>query len=156
MLFSTRAEYGVRLMVELGRQENGAPVALSAVAESERTALTTLAKEADPAQIAAALRGTEVLSETYLADLVPAMVSRALGRDLPLRSVLEVKREVELRGRVSGVEVLELDRARRLAVAAGRARPQLFGLDQLGEQIVLGVSAAILVEEGRRPEAAVQ
>src|SRR5689334_21327806 len=27
MLFSTRAEYGVRLMVELGRQEDGAPVA---------------------------------------------------------------------------------------------------------------------------------
>ena len=36
MLFSTRAEYGVRLMVELGRHEDGAPVALSAVAESER------------------------------------------------------------------------------------------------------------------------
>jgi Rrf2 family transcriptional regulator, cysteine metabolism repressor len=35
MLFSTRAEYGVRLMVELGRQEDGAPVALSAVAEIE-------------------------------------------------------------------------------------------------------------------------
>jgi Rrf2 family protein len=27
MLFSTRAEYGVRLMVELGRQEDGEPVA---------------------------------------------------------------------------------------------------------------------------------
>ena len=38
MLFSTRAEYGVRLMVELGRQEDGAPVALSAVAESETPA----------------------------------------------------------------------------------------------------------------------
>ena len=34
MLFSTKAEYGVRLMVELGRQEDGAPVALSAVALS--------------------------------------------------------------------------------------------------------------------------
>jgi Rrf2 family cysteine metabolism transcriptional repressor len=40
MLFSTRAEYGVRLMVELGRQEYGAPVALSAVAESERLPLS--------------------------------------------------------------------------------------------------------------------
>src|SRR5258706_392672 len=42
MLFSTRAEYGVRLMVELGRQEDGAPVALSAVAESERLPLSYL------------------------------------------------------------------------------------------------------------------
>src|SRR5262245_52949717 len=42
MLFSTRAEYGVRLMVELGRQEDGAPVALSAVAESENLPLSYL------------------------------------------------------------------------------------------------------------------
>jgi Rrf2 family transcriptional regulator, cysteine metabolism repressor len=42
MLFSTRAEYGVRLMVELGRQDGGAPVALSAVAESERLPLSYL------------------------------------------------------------------------------------------------------------------
>jgi Rrf2 family protein len=42
MLFSTRAEYGVRLMVELGRQDDGAPVALSAVAESESLPLSYL------------------------------------------------------------------------------------------------------------------
>jgi Rrf2 family cysteine metabolism transcriptional repressor len=39
MLFSTKAEYGVRLMVELGRQPGAEPVALSAVAESERLPL---------------------------------------------------------------------------------------------------------------------
>jgi Rrf2 family protein len=42
MLFSTRAEYGVRLMVELGRQDEGAPVALSAIAESENLPLSYL------------------------------------------------------------------------------------------------------------------
>jgi Rrf2 family transcriptional regulator, cysteine metabolism repressor len=42
MLFSTRAEYGVRLMVELGRHEDGAPMALSTVAESERLPLSYL------------------------------------------------------------------------------------------------------------------
>jgi Rrf2 family transcriptional regulator, cysteine metabolism repressor len=44
MIFSTRAEYGVRLMVELGRQaENGeVPVSLSAIAESERLPLSYL------------------------------------------------------------------------------------------------------------------
>ena len=34
MLFSTKAEYGVRLMVELGRQPGSEPVALNAVAAS--------------------------------------------------------------------------------------------------------------------------
>jgi Rrf2 family cysteine metabolism transcriptional repressor len=42
MLFSTKAEYGVRLMVELGRQPGWEPVALSAVAEAERLPLSYL------------------------------------------------------------------------------------------------------------------
>ena len=35
MIFTTKAEYGVRLMVELGRQEAEHPVSLKAIAESE-------------------------------------------------------------------------------------------------------------------------
>ena len=42
MLFSTKAEYGVRLMVALGRHDGGEPVALSAVAEAERLPLSYL------------------------------------------------------------------------------------------------------------------
>ena len=48
MLFSTKAEYGVRLMVELGRHVDGpepgesAPVALGAVAEAETLPLSYL------------------------------------------------------------------------------------------------------------------
>jgi Rrf2 family cysteine metabolism transcriptional repressor len=47
MLFSTKAEYGVRLMVELGRREGHGesdcePVALSAVAEAEVLPLSYL------------------------------------------------------------------------------------------------------------------
>ena len=42
MLFSTRAEYGVRLMVELGRQGKDAPVSLAAVAEAENLPLSYL------------------------------------------------------------------------------------------------------------------
>ena len=37
MLFSTKAEYGVRLMVELGRQPGSLPISLSAVAEANTT-----------------------------------------------------------------------------------------------------------------------
>lgn len=42
MIFSTKAEYGVRLMVELGRQTGDAPVPLSAIAEAERLPLAYL------------------------------------------------------------------------------------------------------------------
>ncbi len=42
MLFSTKAEYGVRLMVELGRQPGSEPVSLSTVAEAERLPLSYL------------------------------------------------------------------------------------------------------------------
>ena len=42
MLFSTKAEYGVRLLVELGRRGDSAPVALAAVAEAETLPLSYL------------------------------------------------------------------------------------------------------------------
>src|SRR4051795_8448627 len=43
MLFSTKAEYGVRLMVELGRVgPNSTPISLSTVAEAERLPLSYL------------------------------------------------------------------------------------------------------------------
>lgn len=42
MLFSTRAEYGVRLMVELGRRAGNEPVSLSTVAEGENLPLSYL------------------------------------------------------------------------------------------------------------------
>lgn len=35
MIFSAKAEYGVRLMVELGRQDGGTPTSLKAIAEAE-------------------------------------------------------------------------------------------------------------------------
>ena len=42
MLFSTKAEYGVRLLVELGRRGDAAPVALATVAEAETLPLSYL------------------------------------------------------------------------------------------------------------------
>ncbi len=42
MLFSTKAEYGVRLLVELGRRGTAAPVALGSVAEAETLPLSYL------------------------------------------------------------------------------------------------------------------
>ena len=42
MFFTTKAEYGVRLLVQLGRQEPGHPMSLKAVAESESLPLAYL------------------------------------------------------------------------------------------------------------------
>jgi Rrf2 family protein len=42
MLFSTKAEYGIRLMVELGRTADSAPVSLGAVADAEMLPLSYL------------------------------------------------------------------------------------------------------------------
>ncbi|MBA2522911.1 MAG: Rrf2 family transcriptional regulator [Solirubrobacterales bacterium] len=42
MLFSTKAEYGVRLMVALGRREGEPPVPLAALADSETLPLSYL------------------------------------------------------------------------------------------------------------------
>ena len=42
MIFSSKAEYGVRLMVELGRQEGDQPTSLKAIAEAEELPLSYL------------------------------------------------------------------------------------------------------------------
>src|SRR3954463_10151047 len=42
MIFTTKAEYGVRLLVELGRHGNGEPVSLKAIAEGEGLPLAYL------------------------------------------------------------------------------------------------------------------
>jgi Rrf2 family transcriptional regulator, cysteine metabolism repressor len=42
VIFTTKAEYGVRLLVELGRQDGGVPVSLKSIAESEGLPLAYL------------------------------------------------------------------------------------------------------------------
>jgi Rrf2 family transcriptional regulator, cysteine metabolism repressor len=42
MIFTTKAEYGVRLLVELGRQGSGQPVSLKSIAEAEGLPLAYL------------------------------------------------------------------------------------------------------------------
>lgn len=42
MLFSTKAEYGIRMMIALGRADAGSPVALASLAEAEQLPLSYL------------------------------------------------------------------------------------------------------------------
>jgi Rrf2 family transcriptional regulator, cysteine metabolism repressor len=58
MIFTTKAEYGVRLLIQLGLQGGGVPVSLKAVAEAESLPLAYLER------IAALLKKAELVQAT--------------------------------------------------------------------------------------------
>ena len=58
MIFTTKAEYGVRLLIQLGLQGGGAPVSLTAVADAENLPLAYLER------IAALLKKAELVRAT--------------------------------------------------------------------------------------------
>src|SRR3954463_15750170 len=58
MIFTTKAEYGVRLLVELGRQSEARPVSLKAIAEAAGLPLPPLER------IVALLRKAELVEST--------------------------------------------------------------------------------------------
>lgn len=58
MMFSTRSEYGVRVMIQLGRRDGAGPVSLAEIAESERLPLAYLE------QLVGRLRKAELVQST--------------------------------------------------------------------------------------------
>jgi Rrf2 family transcriptional regulator, cysteine metabolism repressor len=58
MMFSTRAEYGVRVMIQLGRRHGGGPAPLAAIAEAEGLPLPYLE------QLVARLRRADLVTAT--------------------------------------------------------------------------------------------
>ncbi len=58
MMFSTRSEYGVRVMIQLGRRHGAGPVSLAEVADSEQLPLPYLE------QLVARLRKADLVSST--------------------------------------------------------------------------------------------
>lgn len=58
MMFSTRSEYGVRVMIQLGRRHGAGPVSLAEIAEAERLPLAYLE------QLVAKLRKAELVRST--------------------------------------------------------------------------------------------
>jgi Rrf2 family transcriptional regulator, cysteine metabolism repressor len=59
VIFSTKAEYGVRLMIELARHEGEGPVSLGAVAESEQLPRSYLER------LAAKLKAARLIASTH-------------------------------------------------------------------------------------------
>src|SRR4051794_23716251 len=75
MMFSTRAEYGVRVMIQLGRRHGEGPVSLAGIAEAENLPLSYLE------QLVARLRRAGLVTSTrgahggYQLTRVPAEIS---------------------------------------------------------------------------------
>src|ERR687895_657628 len=101
MLFSTKAEYGVRLLVELGRRGEARPVALASVAEAETLPLSYLE------HLVAKLRDAGLVSSTR-----GAHGGYRLARPADEITMLEVVEALE--GPVAPMECFHADREGRV------------------------------------------
>src|SRR5215210_223866 len=101
MLFSTKAEYGVRLMVELGRSADARPVSLSAIAEAEMLPLSYLE------HIVAKLRDAGLVTSTR-----GARGGYTLGRPAEDIDMLEVVQALE--GPITPMECFHAEREGRV------------------------------------------
>jgi Rrf2 family transcriptional regulator, cysteine metabolism repressor len=101
MLFSTKAEYGVRLMVELGRSEGSGPVALSAIAEAEMLPLSYLE------HLVAKLRSADLVTSTR-----GAHGGYALARPAAEIDMLDVVQALE--GPIAPMECFHVEREGRV------------------------------------------
>lgn len=96
MLFSTKAEYGIRLMVALGRREGAAPIPLATLAEAETLPLSYLE------HLAARLRAAGLVSSQR-----GARGGYRLGRPAAEIQMLEVVEALE--GPITPMECFQPD-----------------------------------------------
>ena len=75
MIFTTKAEYGVRLLIELGRRDGQPPVSLKAVAEQQRLPLAYLERIAALLKKAGLLTATRGAHGGYLLSRPPAEIT---------------------------------------------------------------------------------
>ena len=97
MLFSTKAEYGVRLLIELGRRGDDGPVALASVAEADNLPLSYLE------HLVAKLRAAGLVTSTR-----GAHGGYRLARPASEITMLEVVQALE--GPVAPMECFHTDR----------------------------------------------
>jgi Rrf2 family transcriptional regulator, cysteine metabolism repressor len=101
MLFSTKAEYGIRLMVELGRSPGTEPIALSAVAEAEMLPLSYLE------HLVAKLREADLVTSTR-----GAHGGYRLARPAEEIDMLEIVQSLE--GPIAPMECFHIEREGRV------------------------------------------
>ena len=75
MIFTTKAEYGVRLLIQLGRQGGAAPVSLKAVAEAEDLPLAYLERIAALLKRSGLVQATRGAHGGYVLARPPAEIT---------------------------------------------------------------------------------
>jgi Rrf2 family protein len=130
MLFSTKAEYGVRLMVELGRSEGSGPVALSAIAEAEMLPLSYLE------HLVAKLRAAGLVTSTR-----GAHGGYALARPADEIDMLEVVQALE--GPIAPMECFHVEREGRVLCSHEADAGQACATKMLWTRVQGGVTKAL-------------
>jgi Rrf2 family protein len=130
MLFSTKAEYGVRLLVELGRRGDDTPVALASVAEAETLPLSYLE------HLVARLRDAGLVSSTR-----GAHGGYRLARPGSEITMLEVVEALE--GPVAPMECFHTDREGRVLCSHEVDTDRLCATKMLWTRVHGGVTKAL-------------
>ena len=130
MLFSTKAEYGVRLLVELGRRGDTGPVALASVAEAETLPLSYLE------HLVARLRDAGLVSSTR-----GAHGGYRLARPAGEITMLEVVEALE--GPVAPMECFHTDREGRVLCSHESDDDRLCATKMLWTRVHGGVTRAL-------------
>jgi Rrf2 family protein len=130
MLFSTKAEYGVRLMVELGRSGDARPVSLSAIAEAEMLPLSYLE------HLVAKLRAAGLVTSTR-----GAHGGYALGRPAADIDMLEVVQALE--GPITPMECFHAEREGRVLCSHETDEGRTCATKLLWTRVQGGVSKAL-------------
>src|ERR671916_318668 len=130
MLFSTKAEYGVRLLVELGRRGEARPVALATVAEAEILPLSYLE------HLVAKLRDAGLVTSTR-----GAHGGYRLARPAEEIDMLEVV--VALEGPVAPMDCFHVDREGRVLCSHESDGDQACATKMLWTRVQGGVTRAL-------------
>jgi Rrf2 family cysteine metabolism transcriptional repressor len=77
MMFSTRSEYGVRVMIQLGRRHGAGPVSLAEIAESEKLPLAYLEQLVAKLKKAELVRSTRGAHGGYELPRAPELITMA-------------------------------------------------------------------------------
>ena len=130
MLFSTKAEYGIRLLVALGRAEGEQPVPLAALAESETLPLSYLE------HLAARLRDAGLVSSQR-----GAHGGYRLGRPASRIRMLEVVEALE--GPIAPMECFQADSEGRVLCSHESDGDQACSTKLLWTRVHGGISKAL-------------
>ena len=118
MMFSTKAEYGVRIMADLASHDGNGPVSLSAIAEAEGLPLAYLE------HLVQRLRRAELVESRR-----GAHGGYTLARSAETITMAEVVEALE--GDIAPIECITSDADGQSSAAARRARPRLSHQDPL-------------------------